>query len=127
MFRGFLQRRFLQWRLEKVHTTIMCVGRLLRNPFKKSTRVLLIVWAAEERTILVETFLLDFAVHARRSMTTFWFCYRSHITPYPIGTRIRLIGTQEEGSAIGRFQYVFDHTHSRQLLMAITSRMRLFR
>ena len=94
MFCGFFQRRFFQWRLEKVHTTIMCVGRFIRNSFEKSTRVLLIVWAVEEPTILVETFLLDFADHARRSMTTFWFCYRSHIAPYPIGTRIRFVRVQ---------------------------------
>ena len=27
---------------------------------------------------------------------TFWFCDRSHITPYPIGTRIRFIGADKK-------------------------------
>ena len=47
-------------------------------------------------------------------MTAFWCCYGLYIAPGPEGTRICLIGANEEGK---RFQQVFDDAHFREFIV----------
>ena len=57
-------------------------------------------------------------------MTAFWFCYGLYIAgPGPEGTRICLIGANEEGPAVVRFQQVFDDAHFREFTVFFTARM----
>ena len=56
-------------------------------------------------------------------MTAFWFCYVLYVAPGPEGIRICLIGANEEGSAVVRFQQVFDYTHFREFTVIFAARM----
>ena len=58
-------------------------------------------------------------------MTAFWFCYGLYIAPNPEGTRICLIGANEEGSTVVGFQQVFDDAHFREFTVLFAARVKI--
>ena len=94
-------------------------------PFKVTARVFL--RTAEEESIFVDAFFLDFTYDTLESMTAFRFSYWLHITPNPKRARFRLVRAYEEWSSVAWFHEIFDNTHFCRFIMFFTAWLWLFR